>query len=76
MYFFTVTIFVGCLASIGDSDKMIHIPKEVHLSFSLSIVPNDLYGRFFFRHSFFLCATLRVRKNHCNNRSFARSDFH
>lgn len=72
MYFFTVTILLVCLASIGDSGKMIHIPKEVHLSFSLSIVPNDLYGRFFFRHSFFLCATSPVR-NHCNNRSLLYS---
>lgn len=38
------------------------------------IVPNDLYGRFsFFVTHFFLCATLRVRKNHCDN---ARSYIH
>lgn len=36
MYLFHSHNIVGCLASIGDSDKMIHIPKEVHLSFSLS----------------------------------------
>lgn len=73
MYFFHRHNIVGCLASIGDSDKMIHIPKEVHLSFSLSIVPNDLYGRFFCRHSF--CFATSPVRNHCNNRSFARSDF-
>lgn len=33
MYLFHSHNIVGCLASIGDSDKMIHIPNEVHLSF-------------------------------------------
>lgn len=61
--FFTVTIFVGCLASIGDSDKMIHIPKEVHLSFSLSIVPNDLYGRFFSSLIFSVCNITGEKKS-------------
>lgn len=28
MYFFHSHNIVGCLASIGDSGKMIHIPKE------------------------------------------------
>lgn len=55
MYLFQSHNIVGCLASIGDSGKMIHIPNEVHLSFSLSIVPNDLYGRFSFFVTHFFC---------------------
>lgn len=46
---------VGCLASIGDSDKMIHIPKEgTFVLLIVTIVPNDLYGRFLFSSFIFL----------------------
>lgn len=64
MYFFHSHNIVGCLASIGDSGKMIHIPNEG--TFVLLIVLSSSQTistvAFFFRHSFFLCATLRVRK--------------
>lgn len=54
MYFFNSHNIVGCLASIGDSDKMIHIPKEgTFVVLIVSIVPNDLYGRFFSSLIFF-----------------------
>lgn len=55
MYFFHSHNNVGCLASIGDSDKMIHIPKEVHLSFSLSNRPQRSLRSLFFSSLILFC---------------------
>lgn len=71
--FFTVTIFVGCLASLGDSDKMIHIPKEG--TFVLLIVKSSptISTVDFFSSLIFSVCNITGEKNHCNN---ARSYIH
>lgn len=56
MYLFHSHNIVGCLASMRDSDKMIHIPKEVHLSFSLSNRPTTISTvAFLFSSLIFFC---------------------
>lgn len=53
--FFTVTILLVVLLALGDSDKMIHIPKEVHLSFSLSQSSQTISTVAFFSSFIFFC---------------------
>lgn len=70
--FFTVTIMLVCLASIGGFwENDTYTQRRYICPSHCQIVPNDLYGRFF--SSFiFSFATSPVR-NHCNN---ARSYIH
>lgn len=76
MYFFTVTILLVVLLALGDSDKMIHIPKEG--TFVLLIVKSfqTISTVAFFRHSFFFCNITGEKKITAINRSFARSHIH
>lgn len=63
MYLFHSHNIVGCLASIGDSDKMNTYTQGGYICRSdCQSSPTISTVAFFFRHSFFLCATLRVRK--------------
>lgn len=62
MYLFHSHNIVGCLASIGDSDKMIHIPKEVHGRSHCHNRPQRSLRSLFLSSFIFLLCNITVEK--------------